>query len=462
MIITSLGHSSFLVETGGTTLAVDPWLTPRLDRFWRRNLHCDITLTLPRVDALLISHHHCDHLNVESLAGINKDAIVLYPDAEKLPVHSGSGMGYKAIPWILRELGFTRLVAVKPLQEVGFRDMTITALPSKVMFPEFLYLLEVEGKRAIFGGDAILHPRTEAFFRERQPAIDIAFIPSHSTSPAAPLLERREADDYALFEKRCRDAFSAHTDLFNATLTVPSSFGWRVDGIDAADRFAWVNRKIFPFTPLQAHDALKHTGRRSHLPGSGDRFVVSAGGSVAVEPGARHAPADVADSYADLVLEPKVGIPAFRPGSYGEAPFTGDPEELVRKVLAHIVGTYYWSRHCTTPRPVTLRLSDGDGFDTDYALDIAGGTFTAQPADGRPAGGYSWLHPSTLKGLFDAELLFANAFGLWASNDNLLTEIFHHPSFFMTHLGRRSHVASPPATCNDAGTRAPAEREMSA
>lgn len=462
MIITSLGHSSFLVETDGATLAFDPWLTPRLDRFWRRNLVRERPASLPRIDVLVISHHHCDHLHVDSLAAINRDAIVIHPDAEKLPVHSGAGMGYKAIPWILRELGFERLVAVKPLQEVGFRDLTITALPSKVMFPEFLYLLEAQGTRAIFGGDAILHPKTEAFFRDRRPSIDVAFIPSHSTSPAAPLLERKQAADYGLFERRCRDAFDTYTDLFGAELTVPSSFGWRVDGIDAADRFAWVNRKIFPFTPLQAHEALQERGNRSHLPGPGDRFVLSTGCPVEIQPAGHHRPNEVAESYADLELDPDAAIPQFRPGSYGEAAFEGDPDDLVRAVLARLVGTYYWSRHCASPRPVTLRLSDGNGLDVDYALDIAGGSFSARPAKGPPAGGYSWLHPSTLKGLFDAEILFPNAFGLWVSNDNLLTEIFHHPSFFVTHL-RRRHSAVPPSISRDEPDSAlPAKREMSA
>ncbi|MBL6430336.1 MAG: MBL fold metallo-hydrolase [Alphaproteobacteria bacterium] len=70
----------------------------RLDRFWRRNLVSERPASLPRIDVLVISHHHCDHLHVDSLAAINRDAIVIHPDAEKLPVHSGAGMGYKAIP----------------------------------------------------------------------------------------------------------------------------------------------------------------------------------------------------------------------------------------------------------------------------------------------------------------------------------------------------------------------------
>ncbi|MBL6432606.1 MAG: hypothetical protein HPM95_22025, partial [Alphaproteobacteria bacterium] len=213
------------------------------------------------------------------------------------------------------------------------------------------------------------------------------------------------------------------------------------------DRFAWVNRKIFPFTPLQAHKALQERGNRSHLPGPGDRFVLSAGRPVEIQPAGHHRPDEVAESYADLELDPDAAIPQFRPGSYGEAAFEGDPDDLVRTVLARLVGTYYWSRHCASPRPSPCGSATATGWMSTTPRHRRR-LIQRASCKGPPAGGYSWLHPSTLKGLFDAEILFPNAFGLWVSNDNLLTEIFHHPSFFVTHL-RRRHTAVPLSMSRD-------------
>jgi len=68
--ITFIGHSSFLIQTGGTALLVDPVFAKRLILL-RRQRRPGIRITdLPRIHAVLITHAHMDHLNRPSLRAV--------------------------------------------------------------------------------------------------------------------------------------------------------------------------------------------------------------------------------------------------------------------------------------------------------------------------------------------------------------------------------------------------------
>jgi len=65
--VTFIGHSSFLLQIGGCNLLIDPVFTTRLVLL-RRYRHPGIRIAdLPRIDIVLITHAHMDHLNRTSL-----------------------------------------------------------------------------------------------------------------------------------------------------------------------------------------------------------------------------------------------------------------------------------------------------------------------------------------------------------------------------------------------------------
>jgi L-ascorbate metabolism protein UlaG (beta-lactamase superfamily) len=74
--LTWLGHATVLVELGGAAVLTDPLLRPRVAHLRR---HAPAPRTPSRVDAILISHLHRDHLDLPSLARLDPAAPVVVP-----------------------------------------------------------------------------------------------------------------------------------------------------------------------------------------------------------------------------------------------------------------------------------------------------------------------------------------------------------------------------------------------
>jgi L-ascorbate metabolism protein UlaG (beta-lactamase superfamily) len=75
---TWVGHSTVLVELDGVRLLTDPLLRVRVAHL--RRLHPIDSASLGRIDAVLISHEHYDHLDVPSLRKIDPSVPVIAPN----------------------------------------------------------------------------------------------------------------------------------------------------------------------------------------------------------------------------------------------------------------------------------------------------------------------------------------------------------------------------------------------
>jgi L-ascorbate metabolism protein UlaG (beta-lactamase superfamily) len=70
--ITAIGHASLLIQAAGTNLLLDPvWATRASPLRWagprRRNPPAIAMRDLPRIDCILITHNHYDHMDVAAL-----------------------------------------------------------------------------------------------------------------------------------------------------------------------------------------------------------------------------------------------------------------------------------------------------------------------------------------------------------------------------------------------------------
>jgi L-ascorbate metabolism protein UlaG (beta-lactamase superfamily) len=103
--ITWLGHATVLLEVGNARLLTDPLLRDRVGHL-RRHAPTPPSDAADRIDAVLVSHLHLDHLDAASLRRLRSDVAVLAPE--------GAGM-------LLRRLGFarTRELCAGEHEEIG-------------------------------------------------------------------------------------------------------------------------------------------------------------------------------------------------------------------------------------------------------------------------------------------------------------------------------------------------------
>jgi L-ascorbate metabolism protein UlaG (beta-lactamase superfamily) len=71
--ITFIGHSSFLIQTAGRAVLIDPVFATRLIVLRRQRRPGLRVADLPRIDAVLLTHAHMDHLNRPSLRAISRE-----------------------------------------------------------------------------------------------------------------------------------------------------------------------------------------------------------------------------------------------------------------------------------------------------------------------------------------------------------------------------------------------------
>jgi L-ascorbate metabolism protein UlaG (beta-lactamase superfamily) len=132
------GHACLLVETAETSILIDP--TAAWDRDPEGG-HFSFADFPERIDVLILSHGHQDHLSPEFLVQLrDRVGVVLIP-----PSNSGD-LADPSLRRILRRLGYRRIVTIEPLETFETVDGRITALP----FTGEHCDLDVHSKQCVF------------------------------------------------------------------------------------------------------------------------------------------------------------------------------------------------------------------------------------------------------------------------------------------------------------------------
>ena len=161
-----------LLELGGVRLLTDPVLRPGFAHI-RRHAAPPATDVTERVDAVLLSHLHADHLDLPSLRGFARDV--------RLVVPKGAGT-------FLRRKGFARVQELAPGESLDVEGVEVVAtravhdgrrLPlSAVRAPALGFVLR--GHRSVyFAGD------TDVFedMGGLEPDLDLALLPVWGWGP---------------------------------------------------------------------------------------------------------------------------------------------------------------------------------------------------------------------------------------------------------------------------------------
>lgn len=162
LAVTRVAHSSVLLDFDGQQVLTDPWFTEQEEYHHGEPLGFSIA-QLPKLTAVIASHKHYDHFDI--------DAFAAYPD-KAVPFFVGPEMADAA-----RKAGFTNVHELAPWQSGQAGTLTITAAPGAHGVPEITYVVQGGGNTVYFGGDTKLIPELETDLPKRFPVIDVALLP---------------------------------------------------------------------------------------------------------------------------------------------------------------------------------------------------------------------------------------------------------------------------------------------
>lgn len=184
--ITWLGHASFLIRLGGTTLLTDPFLSKHASplaplgprRFAPAPLRPD---QLPAVDVLLLSHNHYDHLDLPAIAAIARQwrpVLVAPLGVSRYLDRSLFGAAYEIDWWQGLEIGAVRVCATPAIH---FSKRTLLDRNATLWAG---FHLVAGGRSLHFTGDTAHGPVFDEI-GERAGAADIALVPIGAYEPRA-------------------------------------------------------------------------------------------------------------------------------------------------------------------------------------------------------------------------------------------------------------------------------------
>lgn len=175
--ITYVGHATLLLELGDVRILTDPnfasslgWVLPRVSP---PGIPLD---ELPRLNALLLTHAHADHLSFECLNRLPRDIPLFAPPA--------------VARWLLRR-GYTHAIALAPGETASVGHLDISAAAAKHLGSRYavdrwrsaanMYLIDTKSTTCFFAGDTALTPDSHRLVEERLHALgrslDIAMLP---------------------------------------------------------------------------------------------------------------------------------------------------------------------------------------------------------------------------------------------------------------------------------------------
>ncbi|MEO6883423.1 MAG: MBL fold metallo-hydrolase [Bacteroidia bacterium] len=118
MRIEYISHSCFVINTGRTVLAFDPWITgSTYQNQWYLYPQPHDIAPVVNADVILISHGHEDHFNNKSLRKINKDAHIFFPFQWRAGIVS-----------YLKHLKFQHITEALSFKTYQHKDVKITYL----------------------------------------------------------------------------------------------------------------------------------------------------------------------------------------------------------------------------------------------------------------------------------------------------------------------------------------------
>ncbi|MGH8738595.1 MAG: MBL fold metallo-hydrolase [Burkholderiales bacterium] len=189
--LTWIGHASFLVQLGGSSALIDPVMSPALvGGLIPRNVAPGLDWqALPKIDLVLITHNHRDHMDAPTLRRLGPDPVYVVP----------RGLG----PWFTRA-GLRRVVEMEWWQRERIAGLDVTFVPAEHWSRRGLldtneswwggYVIERGGLRVYHSGDTAWFDGF-ALIGQKCGAIDAAMLPIGAYAPRW-FMQRQHMDPF--------------------------------------------------------------------------------------------------------------------------------------------------------------------------------------------------------------------------------------------------------------------------
>ncbi|MBA2552483.1 MAG: MBL fold metallo-hydrolase [Geodermatophilaceae bacterium] len=177
--ITWVGHATYVIRTGGLTVLADPLWSASIPGRIRRLTPPGIAWeALPKVDVVVISHDHYDHLDAPTMKRLPRDTPILAPAA--------------LASWFTRR-GFTTVTELDWWEHVTVDGVRFEFVPAHHWSRRWLFDLNCTlwggwiiqaagGPLLYFAGDSAYGERFAEIGR-RHPGIDLAMMPIGAYAP---------------------------------------------------------------------------------------------------------------------------------------------------------------------------------------------------------------------------------------------------------------------------------------
>jgi len=177
MRITYIGHATLLIEIGGARLLTDPNYDETLGRFLPRVSAPGIALdALPKLDAVLLTHAHADHLSFKTLERLPREVPIYAPPT--------------VAEWLGR-IGHHQAMPIAAGTQARVAGVTITAAAATHVGSRYgvdrwrsetnMYLVDDGVHSSFFAGDTALTPNSHRLVADALGGtgrrLDVALLP---------------------------------------------------------------------------------------------------------------------------------------------------------------------------------------------------------------------------------------------------------------------------------------------
>jgi L-ascorbate metabolism protein UlaG (beta-lactamase superfamily) len=177
-----IGHATMLIQMDDKWILTDPFLTDRMALFQRRLVAAGLPAgELPRLDAVLISHLHHDHLSLGSLGRIrHKVSRLFVPEGGRNYIPNFDFDARELPSWQSFESGGLKITAVPVRHAAGRYGLDAKWVPHSFTG----YVLEYHGLSVFFAGDTAYDGRDFQIEGRRFPHLDLALLPIAPIHPS--------------------------------------------------------------------------------------------------------------------------------------------------------------------------------------------------------------------------------------------------------------------------------------